>query len=64
MHRRLLIPVSNNILSSDVNNLICERVGCNLRANIEVKVMVGSKGRISLFLCKNCSARFNVDSKT
>jgi hypothetical protein len=53
--------MSNNTMSSDVNNDICEAVGCFAKAKVTVAVKVGSKGRIFLLLCENCKPRFSTD---
>ena len=56
--------MSNNTIPSDVNNNICEAVGCFAKAKVSVAVKVGSKGTISLLLCENCKPRFSTDSDT
>jgi hypothetical protein len=53
--------MSNNTISSEVNNGICEAVGCFAKAKVTVAVKVGSKGWISLLLCENCKPRFSTD---
>jgi hypothetical protein len=53
--------MSNNTMSSDVNNSICEAVGCFAKAKFKVPINVGTIGKISLFLCENCRPRFSTD---
>jgi hypothetical protein len=53
--------MSNNTMSSDVNNGICEAVGCFAKAKFKVPINVGTTGKISLFLCENCRPRFSTD---
>ena len=47
----------------EVNNGICEAVGCILRAEVQLKVKVGQIGSISLFLCNICVNKFVGDDK-
>jgi hypothetical protein len=42
---------------------VCEALGCKAQATLKVPVKVGEKGRIFLFLCEKCRARF-VDSES
>jgi hypothetical protein len=53
--------MSNNTISSDVNNVICEAVGCFAKAKFKVPINVGTKGTISLYLCEDCKPRFCSD---
>lgn len=53
--------MSNKTMSSNVNNGICEAVGCFAKAKFKVPINVGTKGTISLFLCENCRPRFSTD---
>ena len=50
--------MSNNTMSSEVNNSICEAIGCFAKAKFKVPINVGTKGTISLFLCEDCKPRF------
>jgi hypothetical protein len=59
-HRRRY-PMNNNIRSSEINNPICEFVGCYSEATNKIAVKVGSKGTIFLFLCDNCKPKFCTD---
>ncbi len=54
--------MSNNTMSSEVNNSICEAVGCFAKAKFKVPINVGTTGKISLFLCENCKPRFSTDN--
>ena len=51
-------PLSQNIISSEVNKSLCEAVGCFAQATTEIKVKVGKQGKISLLLCKGCVNKF------
>jgi uncharacterized protein YlaI len=53
--------MSNNTISSEVNNSICEAVGCFANAKFKVPINVGTIGKISLFLCESCKSRFSTD---
>jgi hypothetical protein len=53
--------MSNNTISSDVNNGICEAVGCFAKAKFKVPINVGTTGTISLFQCEKCRPRFSTD---
>jgi hypothetical protein len=48
---------------SEDNNNICELVECLALTTIEVKVKVGEKGSITLFLCENCKSKFLQDGE-
>jgi hypothetical protein len=48
-------------MSSEVNNSICEAIGCFAKAKFKVPINVGTKGTISLFLCEKCRPRFSTD---
>ena len=52
------IPISNNIIDIQDNNVICEANGCYKQATNEIELDVGQFGKISLFLCKNCVPEF------
>jgi hypothetical protein len=53
--------MSNKTISSEVNNGICEAVGCFAKAKFKVPINVGTTGKISLFLCENCRPRFSTE---
>jgi hypothetical protein len=53
--------MSNNTISSDLNNGICEAIGCFAKAKFKVLINVETKGTISLFLCENCRPKFATD---
>jgi hypothetical protein len=53
--------MSSNNIPSDLNNGICEAVGCFAKAKFKVPINVGTKGTISLFLCEKCRPRFSTD---
>ena len=52
--------MSQDIISSEVNKSLCEAFGCFAQATIQIKVKVGTKGAISLLLCKECINKFRV----
>lgn len=55
---------SNSIISPDVNNdSVCEALGCSYKATDKITVKIGTKGTISLFLCRNCILRFPVEKR-
>jgi hypothetical protein len=56
-----VIPVSQNIVSAEVNKKICEAMDCFAEATITLAVKVGQKGTISLKLCRNCVNKFADD---
>jgi transposase-like protein len=51
-------PTSQKIIELEVNNGICEAVGCSNRATINLAVKVGSERTIQLYLCKDCVYKF------
>jgi hypothetical protein len=53
--------MSHRTISSEVNNTICEAVGCLAKATTEITVKVGQQGVIALRLCKGCVDKFNGD---
>ena len=54
--------MSSNNIPSDLNNGICEAVGCFAKAKFKIPINVGTIGKISLFLCENCRPRFCKDN--
>ena len=40
-------------------NVSCEALGCNKKATVQLTVNVGSRGDITLNLCKKCVPRFD-----
>jgi hypothetical protein len=50
--------MSENTISSEIYNVICEAYGCYAKATTEISVKVGELGTISLLLCKGCVNRF------
>jgi uncharacterized protein YlaI len=51
-------PMNQEIIELEVNNSICEAVGCSNKATVELTVNVGRKRTIQLFLCKDCVSKF------
>ena len=51
--------MTKEVLDFQVNNGICEAVGCFARATTKIKVKVGQLGSISLDLCNDCIGKFN-----
>jgi hypothetical protein len=45
-------------LRQEVNNGICEALGCLSPAEVQIEVKVGHLGNISLSLCKDCVCKF------
>ena len=45
-------------IDSEVYNSVCEAVGCFAEVETEIAISVGTKGTISLRLCKECVNRF------
>jgi hypothetical protein len=46
------------IISSQADKEICEAVGCFAQATKKIKVKIGQKGKICLYLCSNCVGKF------
>jgi hypothetical protein len=46
-------------IPQEVNNGICEAVGCLTPAKVQIKVKVGHLGNISLSLCNDCVCKFS-----
>jgi hypothetical protein len=42
-------------------NNICEAVGCSIKATKMIRVNLGPKGAVKLFLCENCQSKFGPD---
>jgi hypothetical protein len=51
--------MSQQTLDPEVNNSICEAVGCFAKATTKIAVKVGQQGVISLCLCQNCISKFD-----
>jgi hypothetical protein len=51
--------MDKEVLDYQVNNTICEAVGCFKRATTKISVKVGQLGSISLDLCANCTEKFD-----
>jgi hypothetical protein len=57
-------PLMNQCkIPQEVNNGICEAVGCFSPAEAQIKVKVGQLGNISLSLCNICVNKFVGDDK-
>jgi hypothetical protein len=50
--------MSQQMIGEDVNNGICEAVGCFEKATNKINVKVGQQGIILLHLCKACVNKF------
>ena len=50
--------MNNEVLDSQVNNVICEGYGCFNKATTKINVKVGQIGTIPLDLCTNCVKKF------
>ena len=47
------------IMSTETGNeVVCEAVGCQSKANVEVRLKVGAKRILPLFFCDNCKRKF------
>lgn len=57
--RRGFDPMSERILSLEINKQICDAVGCSATATEEIKVSVGQLGDIHLSVCTNCRPKFS-----
>jgi hypothetical protein len=53
--------MNKEVLDFQVNNSICEAVGCLARTTIKIKVKVGQLGTIPLDLCADCVNKFDVN---
>ena len=51
--------MSENTISSEIYNVICEAYGCYAKATTEISVKVGELGTISLRVCKDCENKFD-----
>ena len=50
--------MNQSTITAEVNNGICEAVGCFAKATVQIEVSVGDKGTISLSLCNDCVRKF------
>jgi hypothetical protein len=44
------------------SEVVCEALGCQSKANVEVHLKVGAKRILPLFLCDNCKRKFFTSS--
>jgi hypothetical protein len=51
--------MSKEVMEAQVNNTICEAVGCFEKAATKINVKVGERGSISLDLCSSCIHKFD-----
>jgi hypothetical protein len=51
--------MSENIIPTEIYNVICEAYGCYAKATTEISVKVGELGTISLRVCKDCENKFD-----
>jgi hypothetical protein len=51
--------MSKEVIELQVNNTICEAVGCFKRATTKIDVRVGQLGSIPLDLCIECVKKFD-----
>ena len=56
--------MSQEIIDSEVNNDICEAVGCFAKATIGIALKVGQQEVIPLRLCKDCVNKFDGDEES
>jgi hypothetical protein len=50
--------MSINYIETDINNSICEAVGCFAKATDKVELEGGTFGVISVLVCRNCIGKF------
>ena len=50
--------MSQEIIELEVNNNICEGVGCSNKATVQLAVKAGQERTIQLSLCKDCVSKF------
>ena len=50
--------MSQELIDSEVNNSICEAVGCIAKATTEITVKVGQQGSVKLLVCEICKTKF------
>jgi hypothetical protein len=55
--------MTNNSNNFELNNLICEAVGCTQEATVEVNVRIGHNSTLTLNLCKTCVPQFQESSE-
>jgi hypothetical protein len=54
--------VSIDYTETDINNSICEAVGCTAKATDNIAVQGGKFGVISVLVCRNCIGKFREDA--
>lgn len=54
---------SSRTTGSKSNDFLCEGFGCSAKVTTKVSVSVGLQGRVYLFLCDTCRARFSGDKR-
>jgi hypothetical protein len=50
--------MSKDIISSKVNEVLCEALDCFEEASVEIEVPMGHSGTLSLNLCNKCVPKF------
>jgi hypothetical protein len=55
--------MNNNSIKVQTNNHICYAVNCNRKATNVIELEVGQFGKISLFLCRNCTPKFKLSEE-
>ena len=56
--------MTKELMELQVNNTICEAVGCFEKAVTKIDVKVGKLGSISLDLCSSCIHKFDQKERT
>jgi hypothetical protein len=50
--------MSGDIISSKVNEVLCEAFDCFQKATVQIEVQIGHSGTLSLNLCNKCVPKF------
>jgi hypothetical protein len=59
-----MMPMSNNMAKPEVNNdIVCEAIGCYSKDTNLVKLNIGYKRIISLYLCTKCKSKLQLGAE-
>jgi hypothetical protein len=50
--------MNREYISSQINKVVCEAVGCSAKAVEEIRVTVGQQGYVPLMVCSRCKEKF------
>jgi hypothetical protein len=56
--------MNTEVLDFQINNCICEANGCFKNATDKIALRVGTLGTITLFVCRDCVAKFQEVQQT